>query len=109
MQEQTTTPPLNEAEQRERKTALNQLYHRYLEVCGGQKEHAFNAMKKVTGKDKTSEYTREDIKALFEDIIKREDAKMSAEIRERQEQEAQSDVIDVPAENVPDEEEKSQD
>ena len=109
VQEQTTTPPLNEAEQRERKTALNQLYHRYLEVCGGQKEHAFNAMKKVTGKDKTSEYTREDIKALFEDIIKREDAKMSAEIRERQEQEAQSDVIDVPAENVPDEEEKSQD
>ena len=68
------------AEDRERKIQLNQLYQRYLAVCNGQKNHAFNAMKKITGKDNSSDFTADDIKALFDDVIRREDEAMNAEL-----------------------------
>ena len=65
---------------REREIQLNQLYQRYLAVCGGVKAHVINAMKKITGKDKSADFTQEDIKALFDDVIRREDEKMNTEI-----------------------------
>lgn len=69
---------------KERKTQLLQLWQRYLAVCDNQKEHAENAMKKVTGKVNSSDFTSEDIQALFEDIVRREDEKMNAEVNSEQ-------------------------
>ena len=86
LQAEQKTPPqptATKSDDEERKTQLNQLYHRYLDVCGGQKNHAFNAMKLVTGKASSAEYTDEDIEALFADVIRREDEKMNAEVAER--------------------------
>ena len=77
-------PAMTEAQQHERKTQLAQLYHRYLAVCNNQKAHAFNAMKKITGKDKSEDYTQEDIKALFADVIEREYQKMNEEVAAQQ-------------------------
>lgn len=86
----------------ERKIQLSQLYHRYLAVCGNQKDHVFNAMKKITGKDNSADYTHEDIKALFDDVIRREDEKMKQEIAARIEAEkAAGEILDVPAEDLP--------
>ncbi len=73
--------------QRERNTQLRQLWSRYQEVCGNP-IHAKNAMKKVTGKDASKDYTDDDIHALFEDVIRREDELMNAQVREREENEA---------------------
>ena len=70
--------------QDERKTQIRQLWNRYLAVCDNQREHAQNAMTKVTGKEKSEDYTNEDIKALFADIIRREDEKMNAELAGQQ-------------------------
>ena len=74
--------------QRERNTQLRQLWTRYQEVCGNP-IHARNAMKKVTGKDASKDYTDDDLHALFEDVIRREDELMNAQIIEREKQEAQ--------------------
>lgn len=71
----------------ERKTQINQLWQRYFEVCGQQKEHAMNAILKITGKRNSAEFTDEDIQALFADVIRREDEKMNAENAERYRQE----------------------
>ena len=57
---------------KERKEQLLQLWQRYLDVCDGQKDHAMNAMKKATGKERSGEYTEDDIKTLFKDIERRE-------------------------------------
>ena len=65
---------------REREIQLQQLYQRYLAICGGNKDNAINAMKKITGKDKSADFTQEDIRNLFDDVIKREDEQMNAEI-----------------------------
>ena len=73
--------------ERIRRENLSQLWSRYLEVCDNQKNHAINAMKAVTGKDKSSDYDNEDIKKLFEDVQRREDEKMAKEIEERNEAE----------------------
>ncbi len=74
-QQQPLTP-----EERERKIQLNQLYQRYMAVCDNQKQHVFNVMKKITGKNNSADFTHEDILALFEDVIKREDEQMMSEI-----------------------------
>ena len=68
------------AEDRERKIQLNQLYQRYLAVCDGQKNHVINAMRKITGKENSADFTADDIKALFDDVIRREDEAMNAEL-----------------------------
>ncbi len=68
----------------ERKTQLSQLWGRYLAVCDNQAEHAENAMKKITGKVNSSDFTSEDIRLLFEDIVHREDEKMNAEVNNEQ-------------------------
>lgn len=73
--------------QRERNTQLRQLWSRYQEVCGNP-IHARNAMKKVTGKDASKDYTDDDIHALFEDVIRREDELINAQVLEREQQEA---------------------
>ena len=65
---------------RERTIQLRQLWQRYLDVCDGQKNHAKNAIVKITGKDKMSDFTREDIQALFADVIRREDEQMNKAI-----------------------------
>lgn len=90
-------PPMTEAQKNERKIQLKQLYHRYLAVCDNQKDHAFNAMKKITGKDKSEDYTPEDIKALFEDVIEREYQKMDEEVAA---QAQDAEAIDVQAEEM---------
>ena len=41
-------------------------------------------MKKVTGKVSSNDFTSEDIQALFEDIVRREDEKMNAEVNSEQ-------------------------
>ena len=80
-----------------RRENLSQLWTRYLDVCDNQKNHAINAMKAVTGKEKSSDYDNEDIKKLFADIQRREDEKMSKEIEARNEDEKSGidNVIDV--------------
>ena len=83
-QTQSQVKPTVEAQNTERKTQISQVYQRYLAVFDGQKNHVFNAMKKITGKDHSADYTSEDIKALFEDIIKREDEKMNKELQAQQ-------------------------
>ena len=81
-------------EQEERKTQIHQLWNRYLAVCDNQLNHAQNAMTKVTGKEHSADYNDEDIKALFADVIRREDEKMNAEIAE-QHKLSQQNAIDV--------------
>ena len=78
-QQRSKTP-----EERERKIQLNQLYQRYMAVCDNQKQHVFNAMKKITGKDNSADFTQEDIKNLFEDVIRREDELANQEILDLQ-------------------------
>ena len=65
---------------KEREIQVKQIYQRYLAVCDGNKNHAVNAMKKVTGKDRSADFTQEDIRNLFDDVIRREDEQMNAEI-----------------------------
>lgn len=80
--------------QRERNTQLRQLWSRYQEVCGNP-IHAKNAMKKVTGKDASKDYTDDDIHALFEDVIRREDELINAQVLEREQREsAEQDTHD---------------
>ena len=74
---------------RERNNQLRQLWSRYQEVCGNS-QHARNAMKKVTGKEASKDYTDDDIHALFEDVIRREDELMNAQVIEREKQEAEN-------------------
>ena len=92
-------PPMTEAQKNERKIQLKQLYHRYLAVCDNQQNHAFNAMKKITGKDSSDDYTPEDIKALFKDVIEREYQKMDEEVA-AQAQAQDAEAIDVQAEEM---------
>lgn len=47
------------------------LYQGYLEVCGGNKEHAKNAMLKITEGRGSKEWTDEDLIALGFDLVKR--------------------------------------
>lgn len=56
----------------ERKIAINRLWHCYLRVCENE-QHAINAMKKVTGKKRSADFTEEDIKKLCDDLCWRED------------------------------------
>ena len=80
--------------QRERNTQLRQLWSRYQEVCGNP-IHAKNAMKKITGKDASKDYTDDDIHALFEDVIRREDELINAQVLEREQREsAEQDTHD---------------
>lgn len=95
-QPQLQVKPTVEAQNPERKTQIKQVYQRYLAVCDGQQNHVFNAMKKITGKEHSEDYTAEDIKALFEDVIKREDEKMNKELQEQQQAVNTENVIDVP-------------
>ena len=80
MKPQTTQQLTPEQKEREHKILLRQLWERYLAVCDNQKDHAQNAMKKITNKDNSSDFTDEDLKALLDDVIRREDEKMNAEI-----------------------------
>lgn len=52
-----------------------QLYERYLAVCGGQPDHARNAMLKVTEGRGSKDWTDEDLIALGVDILAREKKK----------------------------------
>lgn len=60
----------------ERKNQVKQIWERYLAVYDNQPERAKNAIKAVTGKEKSADFTAEDMKALFEDIQKREDERI---------------------------------
>ena len=60
----------------ERKNQVKQIWERYLAVYDNQPERAKNAIKAVTGKEKSTDFTAEDMKALFEDIQKREDERI---------------------------------
>ena len=76
----------------ERKRQLRDLWQRYLNVCDNQKNHAINAMKAVTGKENSAMYTEEDMKALFDDIEKRENEKSGNPIDKAIEAVNQEDV-----------------
>ena len=65
---------------KERDIQLAQIYQRYMAVCGNQKNHAINAMKAVTGKEHSADFTNDDLKALFADVIRREDEQMRQEM-----------------------------
>ena len=56
----------------ERKKQFRDLWQRYLNVCNNVKEHAINAMKKITGDKPSSEFTDDDIEALVKDVERRE-------------------------------------
>ena len=56
----------------ERQIQLNDLWRRYLAVCEN-KQHAINAMRKVTGKIRSADFTDRDIGNLCDDINERED------------------------------------
>lgn len=58
----------------ERQIQLNKLWHGYLQVCKS-KQHAINAMRKVTGKRYSVDFTEQDIANLCEDLSLREDEK----------------------------------
>ena len=98
-QQPQETPARTNSQKNERKIQLKQLYHRYLAVCDNQQNHAFNAMKKITGKDSSDDYTPEDIKALFKDVIEREYQKMDEEVA-AQAQAQDAEAIDVQAEEM---------
>ena len=78
--------------QQERTALLNDLWHGYLEVCGNQANHAKNAMKKVTGKEASKDYTDEDFNALFEDLARRQAELAKAE---QEQQETTQEAVDV--------------
>ena len=80
--------------QQERNTLLNDLWHGYLEVCGNQANHAKNAMKKVTGKEASKDYTDEDFNALFEDLARRQ-AELAKANQQDEEQETTPETVDV--------------
>ena len=56
----------------ERKIQLNQLWRGYLAVCKN-RYHAINAMRKVTGKMWSADFTDTDIGNLCDDLAWRED------------------------------------
>ncbi len=56
----------------ERRNILNMLWGRYVTACKGNVHHAKNAMKKVTGKDKSQDFTDDDLRTLMRDIERRE-------------------------------------
>ena len=72
--------------QENRKNAILRIWNLYIAVCGN-KPHAQNAMKKVTGKEHTADYTDEDITALFEDVTRRKKELAQAKEQENQAQE----------------------
>ncbi len=78
-QQPQASPQTPAYSQNERNIQLRQLWERYLAVCDNQKDHAMNAMKKITGKSSSKDYTHEDIQKLFEDVIRREDELISQE------------------------------
>ena len=57
---------------KERNRQLKELWQRYLNVCGNQKNHALNAINAVTGGKHNLQYSEEEMRALFEDIERRE-------------------------------------
>ena len=78
-----------------RKKTILRIWNLYIAVCGN-KPHAQNAMKKVTGKEHTADYTDEDIAALFEDITRRKnELAQSKEQRESAEQDTHDENIDT--------------
>lgn len=86
-------------DKKERQEQIKHLWQRYLAVCDNQREHAQNAMKKVTGKVNSAKFTNDDIKALFEDILRREQEKMDGKVNNAQETVPET----VNTENVDDE------
>lgn len=87
----------------EQRNQLRGLWVRYLAVCDNQPDHARNAMMKITGKNNSAEYTEEDIKALLEDVIRRENEKMNKKL-ETQTTTTNEDNSVVDAEQVQQEE-----
>ena len=55
----------------ERRNILRLLWGRYLAACKNE-YHAKNAMKKVTGKDSSKDFTDDDLRTLMKDIERRE-------------------------------------
>ena len=80
----------------ERKIQLNQLYQRYMAVLDNNKNHVFNAMKKITGKDSSKDFTSEDIKALFDDVREREYKQMDNEVEAQQNSNNTDFPVDAP-------------
>ena len=70
IQQRQLTP--EELRHQELMHAKKYLWNRYLEVCNNQKEHAINAMKKITGDKPSAEFTDDDIEALIQDVERRE-------------------------------------
>ena len=95
--QQQPPQPRSEFSDYERRNQLRDLWTRYLAVCDNQPEHAKNAMMKITGKNSfnSADYTDEDIKALHEDVVKREDEQAAREIAERNAAEAAGQPIDA--------------
>ena len=71
VQEAVVMPPYEILSDDSHKHRLSELWNRYVKVCGN-KEHAKNAMKKVTGKENSKDFTDEDLEKLTEDVIRRE-------------------------------------
>lgn len=70
-QEAVVMPPYEILSDNSHKHRLSELWNRYVKVCGNP-EHAKNAMKKVTGKENSKDFTDEDLEKLTEDVIRRE-------------------------------------
>ena len=58
--------------QQERRVMLKTLWGRYVTACKNNVFHAKNAMKKITGKEHSQDFTDDDIRALMRDIERRE-------------------------------------
>ena len=71
--QQTTQTSPEELRHKELMEKKRYLWSRYLTVCDNQKEHAINAMKKITGDKPSSQFTDDDIEALLKDVERREE------------------------------------
>lgn len=71
VQEAVVMPPSEILSDNSHKHRLSELWGRYVKACGNP-EHAKNAMKKVTGKENSKDFTDEDLEKLTEDVIRRE-------------------------------------
>ena len=71
-QQQPPQPTPEELRHKELMEKKQYLWSRYLTVCNNVKEHAINAMKKITGDKPSSQFTDDDIEALVKDVERRE-------------------------------------
>ena len=58
--------------QQERREMLKMLWGRYVTACKNNVHHAKNAIKKITGKEHSQDFTDDDLRALMRDVERRE-------------------------------------